>query len=156
MIMGIISELADEKLIFLDDSSLTTDDFFENIATRLEELEYVTPTFYKAISEREKVFPTGLQLEYLTVAIPHTDVQHIRKPFISIHRIQNEQLSFIQMGTNDVKVLPQYILVLGIKEPKNQITLLSTLIELFSQPDFINKVESVLTEREMFELLNNY
>ena len=51
---------------------------FDQVATLLEEKKVVTDTYRSALIEREKMFPTGLDMEFLgkdlpNVAIPHTD-----------------------------------------------------------------------------------
>ena len=56
-------------------------DLFEQVASLLEERQIVTPTYRSALIEREKSFPTGLDMEFLgkdlpNVAIPHTDIVH--------------------------------------------------------------------------------
>ncbi len=47
----------------------------------MEEKKVVTDTYRSALIEREKMFPTGLDMEFLgkdlpNVAIPHTDTIH--------------------------------------------------------------------------------
>ena len=54
---------------------------FDQVATLLEEKKVVTDTYRSALIEREKMFPTGLDMEFLgkdlpNVAIPHTDTIH--------------------------------------------------------------------------------
>lgn len=152
--MSIISNLVQKELIDLDNKSKDIKDFFTSAATKLEELEFVEETFLEAIYKREQSYPTGLELPNVIIAIPHTDVEHIKKPFIYVNKMPTKSLSFIQMGTDDVVVEPEIVIVLGIKEPTEQVGLLSTLIELFSEQDFLDKFNNATEPEEIYELLS--
>lgn len=130
-------------------------DFFNQVFNRLYHQKVVEKTFKDAITEREKSYPTGLQLENFAVAIPHTDVAHVKEAFVSVNRL-NESIGFYQMGTDDVVVPVKDILVLGIKDPKNQVGVLSELMGVFANPDFIEKYQKSTTVEEISELLNQY
>ena len=57
------------------------EELFDQVATLLEERQIVTDSYRVALKEREKSFPTGLDMEFLgkdlpNVAIPHTDIIH--------------------------------------------------------------------------------
>lgn len=151
--MSVLSDLAYKELININSQSRSVEEFFRITSKELLELGFVKETFFNAINEREKVFPTGLQLEHIAVAIPHTDIEHIIKPFVYINKLNKYQLEFIQMGTDDVIIKPEYIFILGIKDPKGQVELLSTLIEFFNNKDFVTKLKNSKTESEVYNLL---
>lgn len=152
--MSIISNLVQKELINLDNKSEDVKEFFASASAKLEELGFVEETFFEAISTREQSYPTGLELPNIVIAIPHTDVEHIKEPFIYVNKMSTKSLSFIQMGTDDVVVEPEFVIVLGIKEPTEQVGLLSTLIELFGDQDFIDKFNSATEPEEIHELLS--
>ncbi|WP_311481792.1 PTS sugar transporter subunit IIA [uncultured Anaerococcus sp.] len=149
--MSDISNLTKEELIIIDNESLNCEEFFRNISNILFEKGYVEETFHDAIVEREKKYPTGLEMPKITVAIPHTDVQHIRKPFIFINKMKEKNIEFIQMGTDDLIVHPEFIVVLGIKEPKNQVGLLSSLMNLFDNEEFVDKIKKSDSVESMYK-----
>lgn len=149
--MSDISNLIKEELIIIDNESLNREEFFLNISNILFDKGYVEETFHDAIVEREKKYPTGLEMPKITVAIPHTDVQHIKKPFIFINKMKEKSIEFIQMGTDDLIVNPEFIVVLGIKEPKNQVGLLSTLMNLFDNEDFVYKIKQADSVEKMYD-----
>ena len=154
--MSILADLLQEELVDLGCQAITVADFFKQKAQVLSTLGYVYPSFEVAISQREQEYPTGLQLEHIAIAIPHTYVEHVQRPFIYVNRLVNSTLSFIQMGTDDVEVLPQYILILGIKDPKGQVALLAELMELFADETFIQRLRNVQTATEAYELFKQY
>ena len=152
--MSIVGELIKEKLIDLTCNIKSKDDFFKTKAGILEELQLVEETYLEAVVEREKEYPTGLRLENISIAIPHTTVNHIKEPFIYFNRLTNNEVNFIQMGTDDVVVKPEYILLLGIKEPKEQVNLLAELMDLFNQKDFIEAIRNAKSEKEIIKLFS--
>lgn len=149
--MGDISNLTKKELIIIDNESSNCEEFFQNISNILYEKGYVEETFHDAIVEREKKYPTGLEMPKITVAIPHTDVQHIKKPFIFVNKMKENNIEFIQMGTDDLIVHPEFIVVLGIKEPKNQVGLLSSLMNLFDNEEFIARIKKSDSVESMYK-----
>lgn len=149
--MGDISNLTKKELIIIDNESSNCEEFFQNISNILFEKGYVEETFHDAIVEREKKYPTGLEMPKITVAIPHTDVQHIKKPFIFVNKMKENNIEFIQMGTDDLIVHPEFIVVLGIKEPKNQVGLLSSLMNLFDNEEFIARIKKSDSVESMYK-----
>ncbi|BAK95410.1 PTS sugar transporter subunit IIA [Tetragenococcus halophilus] len=128
--------------------------FFQVISNDLKEKGYVVQTFKEAIIEREKMYPTGLQLENFAIAIPHTDVVHIQHPFVAVYRLK-KAINFYQMGTDDVIVPVKDVLVLGINEPKKQVGLLSNLMQCFSKNEFVKKYKNITTSDSVIELIKN-
>lgn len=148
-------ELIEPKLMNLNMQVTDQTDFFNQVSDNLFEKGVVEDTFKAAIIEREKNYPTGLQLENFAVAIPHTDVVHIKEAFVAVNRL-SDTINFYQMGTDDVVVPVKDILVLGIKDPKNQVGLLAELMEVFADSDFVEKYQSASTIEEITELINQY
>lgn len=150
--MTLISSLTKKELITINNDSKTVEEFFTNASDILMERGYVKESFLDAILEREKKYPTGLEMPKIVIAIPHTDVEHINEPFIFINRMSNKNLEFIQMGTDDVIVKPEYIIILGINQKENQVGLLSGLMEVFDDEDFINELRNAEDEEQIYKL----
>ncbi|PAB00348.1 PTS sugar transporter subunit IIA [Enterococcus canintestini] len=130
-------------------------DFFNKVSDRLLVQNVVEDSFKEAITEREKRYPTGLQLENFAIAIPHTDVDHVKEAFVAVNRLKTP-INFYQMGTDDLIVSVKEILVLGIKDPKNQVGLLSELMEVFSDIEFLEKYQSANSNEEIKNLIDQY
>ncbi|MFV0380777.1 MAG: PTS sugar transporter subunit IIA [Breznakia sp.] len=143
------------ELVNLDVVVKDKADFFQMLAKKLLEKGYVEETFEMAIMQREKNYPTGLKLENIAIAIPHTDVIHIKKAFVCVNRLASP-IEFMQMGSDDVVLAVSDIFVLGIKEPKRQVKLLALLMELFSDREFIYRYRQASTEKEINSLFLSY
>ena len=64
-----LNQLFNKDLVFCLHAKDQTD-LFEQVASLLEERQIVTPTYRSALIEREKSFPTGLDMEFLGKDLP--------------------------------------------------------------------------------------
>lgn len=146
------SELFREDLVQLEGTFSNKEELFEKVSEELLEKGLVTHNFLKAIKNREEEYPTGLQLENMSIAIPHTDVEYIIKPFVYVCTLK-KAIHFLQMGTSDMDVDAEAVLVLGIKEPKEQVGMLSGLMAMFSDSQFIKEFKNAKNDKEIIQLL---
>ncbi len=73
-----------EATILLNVEANSKEDVLEQMGQNLVELGRVKESFISAITAREDEYPTGLPTAGVAVAIPHTDVEHVREKTISI------------------------------------------------------------------------
>lgn len=148
------SQLFSKELIQINGSYQNQQELFSALSTILFDLGYVEASFYSALSEREKQFPTGLQTDMVRLAIPHTDIIYVKKPFIFVCKLKSP-ITFIQMGSLDEEVAIDTIFMLGIKEPKEQVGLLAEVMQLFRDDQFIQIFQQTNQREEMALLLKN-
>lgn len=153
--MNEMREMFQLELVNLDVAVKDKNEFFHVVAKKLLKKGYIEETFELAIIKREMSYPTGLGLKDIAIAIPHTDVAHIKKAFVSVNRL-SVPIEFVQMGTDDVFLQVTDIFVLGIREPKKQVGLLATLMELFSDESFVHRYSQASTEKEINRLFLSY
>ena len=97
----------------LKDTLVQTDLMAENEQEIFEQLGGVLvsegcckESYVSALSEREKVYPTGILAGDIGVAIPHTDPCYVETTGIAIG-VLKEPVSFFQMGTNPKRLLAE-------------------------------------------------
>ncbi|MCQ9209789.1 PTS sugar transporter subunit IIA [Granulicatella seriolae] len=123
-----------------------------NIGTAQEALEYLgrkmiekgvgKETFVKAIVEREKVFPTGLQFDGYGVAIPHTDAEHVLKNQIAVMTLK-EPVIFNQMANEQIHVPVNTIFMLAINQPHAQLEVLQQLMSLLQDKTVMESINNL-------------
>jgi len=96
-------------LIFMNLNAVTTDDVMEKVGDQFVKYGYCKDSFVEALKVREREFPTGLDINGVGVAIPHTDVTHVNRAGMAIAKLTSG-VEFIQMGTDDYKVSAKLIL----------------------------------------------
>lgn len=148
------SKLVIPELVFFRESFDDQEDFFKEVSKKLLELGYVTEGYFKAVVEREVSYPTGLALENISIAIPHTNPEFIVKPFIAAYHLTNT-VAFTQMATQDVTTQSELILALGIKEPQEQVGMLSKIIEVLNDPEFVKEYQSLSNQEQLVKLLKS-
>lgn len=145
-----IKELFQPELIDLQVQANSEEELFAVIAERLLELGYVYSDYLTGITLRERNFPTGLITQHLNIALPHSDTEYVKKPFIYIVRLK-QPVIVRQMGDNQ-EMLVKDIFFLGIKEPTKQVGLLQLLITLFQEETFMEALQNVEESEAMYAL----
>nr|WP_240310299.1 PTS sugar transporter subunit IIA [Listeria goaensis] len=146
------ASLFQEKNTLMGQIATDQQNFFSLAATILEDGDFVERSFFRAIVEREKVFPTGLEMNDIRIAIPHTDVCHVKKPFVFVSKLEHA-IPFVQMGTTDKVIDVQMIFILGIREPQNQVPLLAKIMEKFGEENFSKRLQNLHDKQDMVAFL---
>ncbi|OYQ67955.1 PTS sugar transporter subunit IIA [Aerococcus sp. 1KP-2016] len=132
----------------LDVLSFLSDDLFEK--------GIVKKSFKKAIQDREKEFATGLLVNGIGFAIPHTDIEHVNESQIAILTLKNS-VEFYQMGDNTTKVPVRIVFMLALKEAKSHLEMLQKLVELMQNNESIDQIlsleDSEKSKQEMIKIL---
>lgn len=146
------ADLFDEELIVMEEDFSSQAEMFGVISDKLHEKDYVKNSFKEAIIQREKDYPTGLETETMKIAIPHTDVVHVKRPFIYVAKLK-KSLPFVHMGTSDSLVNVDNIFMLGIKDPSKQVGLLSLVMEKLQDEKFKDDYHVISNKQEMITYL---
>ncbi|MFK3661486.1 PTS sugar transporter subunit IIA [Scandinavium sp. NPDC088450] len=154
MMGSTISEFISPSLITLKAAYDCQEDFFKHSFQALYLQEYVEASYLNKIVAREKEYPTGLVAAGLNIAIPHTDPQHIKKPFIAITQLATP-LPFFVMGTTDERVDVDWIFSLGVTQAENQIFLLQTLMSIFSHHERVEALKALTSADDVFAFFNS-
>lgn len=104
------------------------DQLFNAMFEKAYEQGFVKETFLPKIKERESIFPTGLSVNEYSIAIPHTDPEHVVEQFIAVSVLE-KPVSFHLMEDNTKTTEVQAVLMLGLNQPHSQIEVLQELID---------------------------
>jgi len=141
-----------KELVLIDIVASTDLEAIEKVAQHLHGKGLVKESFINAISEREKVFPTGLPTEGYGVAVPHTDVEHVIEQAICIATLQNP-VSFKVMGSIDETVEVKVLFMLALKEPHSQLEMLQAVIGIVQKPEVLEKICTEKDTQAIFDLV---
>lgn len=141
-------------LIQLDWTVADQAEFFDRMIGRLEELGYVKDTFGPAIRQREATFPTALPTQPEAIAIPHSDVEHILRPFIACTRLA-APIGWHEMGNDDNELQVRFIFMLGFTGTDGHVQVLQMMLDNFMDADFIDRLVSLKTEDEFYDLIRS-
>lgn len=141
-------------LIQLDWTVADQDEFFTRMIRELEELGYVKGTFDAAIRQREATFPTALPTQPEAIAIPHSDVEHIERPFIACTRLA-QPIGWHEMGNDENQLQVRFIFMLGFTGTDGHVQVLQMMLDNFMDAEFIHGLESMTTEDEFYDLIRS-
>jgi PTS system galactitol-specific IIA component len=127
---------------------------FRQLTNKLEQQGYVTDDFLDHIIEREAQFPTGLSVNSIGVAIPHTDSEYVKQSQIAFMSLE-KPIRFYEMGTNDKAIDVHMIFMLALKEPHEQLEMLQKLIEMIQQQETMQKLYHCRTKAEFIQLIHH-
>lgn len=147
-------EMFKEELVSINVEVDSEEQLFSYVAKRLKEGRYVKDSYLEGITKREEEFPTGLITKNLNIALPHSDLEHIREPFIYVVRINNN-VTVKQMGDNQEMKVKDFFF-LGIKEPSGQVGVLQSLMNLFMNDDFVKEYIEAQSQEEIFNTIKKY
>ena len=128
---------------------------FQMLADELLENNCVNQDFLANIIKREEIFPTGLEINGIGVAIPHTDSEYVKESQVGFMSLE-KPLSFLEMGTNDKEVSVSLLFMLALKEPHEQLEMLQRLIEMFQQEGVLELLMKVDQKEAYQEIIQKY
>lgn len=130
---------------------------FSTVNQLLVEKDWVTDTFLQKILEREQVFPTGIDQGTYGIAIPHTDPECVKEEFI-VFIMPDSPIDFQRMDDASLVISANFIFILGLNQPHQQLAMLQNLMGLMQHTELLNELSGKTTEDEILALLesNNF
>ncbi|MFT4007912.1 MAG: PTS sugar transporter subunit IIA [Lacrimispora sp.] len=140
------------ELVQLDWEAADQTEVFERIADILFKNGFVKDTYLESLKVREANYPTALPIEPYPVAIPHTDIGHIIRPFIAPIRLK-KPVEWREMANNDVIHQVRFIFMLGFLKSDEHVELLQVLVENFQNEELMEHLKNAETADEYFRLV---
>lgn len=147
-----IWEELDKKLIMTDLEVKNYEDVMEELGGLLTKEGYCKESYVDALKEREKEYPTGLDIEGFGVAIPHTPVTHVIKHAIAIAQLKNP-VEFIQMGSEDEATNVKIVFMLAVDDPNAHIDQLQQILNIIQDKDVLKKLAETKSKDEIIEVI---
>lgn len=127
-----------EALILKDVEADTKEEVISLMANNLIEMKLVKESYHDAILQREQDFSTGLPTTSISVAIPHTDIEHVNQKAISL-AILKDPVLFGIMGDSETTPV-KLVFMLAMDEKHSQLALLQRLMKIFQDVDLLTYI----------------
>lgn len=141
------------EFILLDVTAKDKFELLKELSNNLYKLGYVKNSYEQAVIEREKVFATGLPTIMGGVAIPHTDIEHVNMPAISIARLK-EPVKFVMMGDDSSTVDVDLVFMLAMKEEHAQLELLQSLMGILQDEEALRFIKTESSKEAIKDFVN--
>ncbi|MCO7128315.1 PTS sugar transporter subunit IIA [Sporolactobacillus shoreicorticis] len=148
-----IQQFINKELIFTKLNFNSQRELFHYLYDKAKQGGFVTDDFLSRLTEREKIFPTGLKLGKNNVAIPHTDAECVTKEFIAIATL-NTPVLFRLMDNNAEQADVSLVFMLGLNNPHNQLEVLQELVGMIQDGAKVNQLVQSSSREEMYQALN--
>lgn len=147
-----IWEDLNENLIMPDLKAGSSDEVFQQLGGLLVSEGYCKSSYVQALIEREKDFPTGINMGNIGIAIPHTDKEHVIKGAVAIG-VLKEPVHFYQMGTNDENVEAKLIFMLAVKDPKEHLVFLQRILMVLQDQEALKQLIETKNKQEIINII---
>lgn len=147
----------DKDLVFCLEAD-NQEQLFDQVATLLEEKKVVTETYRSALIEREKLFPTGLDMEFLgkdlpNVAIPHTDTIHNLTENVVVVRLE-KPVTFHNMIAPDKEVEVSLLFFIINNLSSSQTNILAQLMDFFTGNGHLEALSKITEPEALFQYIS--
>jgi len=149
--MSILSK----ELVFSQVKASTSDEVIHYLAEQLHQDGKVKDTFEQAVKDREKVYPTGLPTGKIAVAIPHTNVEYVNEAAIAFATLA-EPVKFHNMAVTDQTVDAQVVVMLAMKNPHSQVSMLQKLMALFQDQALLAQLQQISDNEQLFKIVSEH
>lgn len=154
--MSEIANLFKDDLIFFENVA-TWEELFDQVGSKLLDKNLVKPSFVEAIKERERNYPTGLDLSVVgedtpNVAIPHTETEHCNSDQIVVVKLNNE-IMFNNMIAPDKELNVRFVFFILNSQKSAQTNILSNLMGFFTKDNNVNHLNQLETAEEVYQYI---
>lgn len=130
----------------------TFEDVMKEVGGALIKEGYAKESYIEALIKREKEFPTGLDINGVGVAIPHTDVSHVNEAATAI-AVLNKPVKFIQMGTDDEPVDVSLVFMLAVVNPSAHIDHLNRILSIIQDTEVLKQLLEVKDKQQIINII---
>ncbi len=146
--IAVVDFTIDEKLILVKEAINSREEIITKLGGMLFENGFVKDTFTQAVLQREITYPTGLPARVAGVAVPHTDTDHVLKPAIAIATLA-KPVTFYMMGSPDVEIQAEIVIMLAIHDAKLVIPVLRKIIFILENDAALTRIKEATTRTEI-------
>lgn len=143
------------ELIAMDVDAKDYEEAIRKVGSLLYENNFVKNTYIDAVIAREKDFPTGLNLDGISIAMPHTSGIHVNVPAVCIAKLAHP-VRFAHMGMPEIPVDAEMLFMMAIKNPDEQVETLQNVMGVFTNKEAVKELKAAKTEDELFAAAQKY
>ena len=141
--------------IYLDIEASDYKEVLQIMGGILLEKGYVKDSYTDALLEREELSPTGLPVEPVSIAIPHTDPCHVIRPCVIVLKLK-QPVRFKDMANPEHMVDAAWIFGLVFDDGNKQLPLLASVIELAQDETAMNGLMDAEDKEEVYAVVKRY
>ena len=95
-------------------------------------------------------FPTGIDIDGVGVAMPHTDVSHVNRAGIGIATLK-KPVAFVHMATDDTPVPVRVVFMLAVDDPQKHLEKIQDILAVIQDK---KTLEIIMTAERPEDVIN--
>lgn len=139
-------------MVLTDLEAASADEVLEKVGDAVIRAGYAKESYVQALKDREKDYPTGLDVDGIGVAIPHTSVEHVLKSGVAIATLK-EPVTFVQMVTDDETTGVEVVFMLAVTDPSGHIDELQQILAILQDTAVLQKLMNAENAQQLIELI---
>lgn len=147
-----IWEEMEESVIFLNLEAADSGEVLKKVGTALVSEGYAKDTYVNGLIEREENFPTGLNIDGIGIAIPHTETCHVEKDGMAL-AVLKKPVKFFQMGTDSESIDVRLVFMLAVKDPGRHLKRLQRILDLIQDSSVLAQLLKAKDEKEIIQMI---
>ena len=138
-----------EDLVVFGVDAKDAEDAIRQVGRHLLDKGFVKDTYIDAVAQREKEYPTGLQLKDLAVAMPHTAGVHVNTPAVCVAKLAHP-VTFAHMGDPDTKREAALLFMMAIHTPDAPLHTLQKVMGVFTNETAVARFKAAADKHELY------
>lgn len=154
-----VSKMEKNLTDYLEDSPILIGNHYQDqkavfsaVAGKVDPLGWISADFEERVLQREEEFPTGIHQGEFGVAIPHTDAECVNNEFIAFV-LPKTPVPFKRMDDPAEIVEAEFIFVLGLNQPHQQLFMLQNLMQLIQNSGLLKELRGLKSSEAIINLL---
>lgn len=124
------------------------EDAIDQLGMRMSYAGFTDSSYTGCVIEREREFPTALQLDSTAVALPHGAPEHVWVPSMAIGRCERP-VAFHSLNDPAKTIDVQLVVLLAMDDPESHLGVLGRLTQALTDSAFCEDVLAMDTSREI-------
>lgn len=141
------------KLCILQSEITEQSELFKVMSDMMVESGNVKDTYFEGITTREASYPTGLEVEGVGFAIPHTDSIHVNSSQMCFASLK-EPIIFKDMTDLDHEIPVKLVFMLAMAKPHEQIETLQNLVGFFQDEEKVATLLKCTTQEDFIRIMD--
>ncbi|MEG0366473.1 MAG: PTS sugar transporter subunit IIA [Coprobacillus sp.] len=149
-----MEEMNSIDIALVDLSADCYETVIDKLGAELVKKGYVQPEYVTATIDREKLYPTGLNINGdIKTAIPHADCCYVNQAQIAFASLK-EPVGFKNMEDPTSYIDVKVVFMLAVKDPSQQVEFLQKFMELFQDELLIKQLSKLKDVNQIKQIIN--
>lgn len=143
----------EKKLILTDCGAGSRKEIFQTVGSLLIREGYCRDSYIQALNDREKEYPTGLDMGGVGVAIPHTDVSHVIRSTMAVAVLKQPVVFEVMGGDEGETVNVSLVVAMAIRDAEAHLDQVRALLKILQDNSVLRELVTAKSPEEVIRII---